>query len=376
MLVYSRFVIPLLLETKQQNMKELVRLRKKALQQGGYSLYLDIYLNGVRKYEFLKLYLVDEKTRQDKQANKETMRIAETVKAQRIVDIERGNFNLLKSSSETVVNWYISEIERKKREGMMYSNLQNTLPLVRSYFDQIKLKDLTREHIIKFKEFILNIKNIKKSTKKTYFASFKAAINQAVKLGKVKTDVMVMVGELPAAETHREFLTMEEVKILAASECKKPILKRAFLFSCLTGLRYIDITRLTWANVSVIDGFTRLTFTQKKTGGHEYLDISNQAVPLMGKRGADHDFIFKNFRYNSRISRELTQWVNSVGINKKISFHCARHTFAIMMLELGVNIAVIQKLLGHKTLATTLVYAKVLDKSKREAVTLIPNLII
>ena len=356
--------------------KEIVRLRKKPLSQGGSSLYLDIYKDGVRQYEFLKLYLVPERTRQDKQMNKETLRIAEAVKAQRIIEIERDGFNLSKSSTETVESLFCTELERKKREGMMYTNMQNTLPFVRDFFGKMQVKDLTRDKVIKYKEYIAEKPNLSRNTKNAYFSCFKAAINNAIKLGKVRAEVLTLVGGLPLAETHREFLTMDEVKLLAATDYKSDGLKRAFLFSCLTGLRGIDIAKLKWSNVSVVGGYTRLTFVQQKTGGQEYLEISEQAAALMGEKGEADGLVFPDFNKTStKNGKKLTKWVRSVGIDKQITFHCARHTFAVMMLELGVNIAVIQKLLGHRDLATTLIYAKVLDKSKREAVTLIPKLI-
>lgn len=355
--------------------KEIVRLRRKELSQGGCSLYLDIYKAGVRKYEFLKLYLVPERTRQDKQTNKETLRIAEAVKAQRIVEIERDGFNLSKTSTETVADWFVAELERKRREGMMITNLQNTLSLVRDFFGRTMLKDLTRDKVILYKEHIAQMPNISKNTKHAYFSCFKAAVNQGIRKGKIKADALVTVGGLPSVDSNREFLTMDEVRRLAATDCKDGGLKRAFLFSCLTGLRSIDIVHLVWGNVSTVGGFTRLTFKQQKTGVHEYTEINPQAAALLGERGADGERVFADFRKNTKTSAKLAAWVKSAGIGKHITFHCARHTFAVMMLELGVNIAVIQKLLGHRDLATTLIYAKVLDKTKREAVTMIPQLI-
>lgn len=120
-------------------------------------------------------------------------------------------------------------------------------------------------------------------------------------------------------------------------------------------------------------GMTRIMFTQQKTKKREWLDISEQAVGVMGERGRDTD---KVFDMRSRPNPYIADWVEDAGITgKRITFHSARHTFAVMMLELGVNIAVIQKLLGHKSLATTMIYAKVVDKSKREAVSRIPQLI-
>lgn len=362
-------------QSNRKMSKEIVRLRRKALSQGGCSLYLDIYKDGVRKYEFLKLYLVPERTRQDKQTNKETLRIAETVKAQRIVEIERDGFNLSKASRETVMDLLERELERKKKEGMMYYSLHYTLIFAREFFGSMMLKDLTRDKMVMYKEYIAQ-KDLSQNTKHAYFSAFTAAISQGVKYGKVKPEIMSMVGSLPRAETNREFLTMDEVKKLAATDCKDGGLKRAFLFSCLTGLRSIDIARLTWGNVSTVGGFTRLTFVQQKTKGQEYLEISEQAAALMGERGDEGDLVFGDFdKWSTRNKYKLAAWLKKAGINKHITFHCARHTFAVMMLELGGNIAVIQKLLGHRDIDTTLIYAKVLDKTKREAVTMIPRLI-
>ena len=146
------------------------------------------------------------------------------------------------------------------------------------------------------------------------------------------------------------------------------------MFSCLTGLRKSDIEKLTWGEIRKQDDFTRIVFKQKKTGGQEYLDISAQAAAYLGPRKNDDDRVFEGFTYGAWTSLELKRWAVAAGITKNITFHCGRHTFAVMMLDLGADIYTVSKLLGHRELSTTQIYAKVLDKNKQAAVNLIPNI--
>ena len=161
---------------------------------------------------------------------------------------------------------------------------------------------------------------------------------------------------------------------MAATPCRYPILKRTFLFSCLTGLRKSDIQKLTWSEVQKFGDYTRIVFKQKKTGGQEYLDISPQAEKYLGERGNPEDPVFTGFTYGAWTSLELQRWSMAANINKNLTFHCGRHTFAVLMLDLGADIYTVSKLLGHKELATTQIYAKVLDKNKQNAVSLIPDI--
>jgi integrase len=130
-----------------------------------------------------------------------------------------------------------------------------------------------------------------------------------------------------------------------------------------------------WGEIQEFGGHTRITFKQKKTGGQEYLDINSQAVIYLGEPRKSTDRVFAGFRYNSQVLIELKRWCLLAGITKKdVTFHTGRHTFAVMMLDLGADIYTVSKLLGHKELSTTQIYPKVLDKKKQEAVNLIPDI--
>ncbi|MEF2792845.1 MAG: site-specific integrase, partial [Alistipes dispar] len=112
----------------------------------------------------------------------------------------------------------------------------------------------------------------------------------------------------------------------------------------------------------------------KKTSGQEYLDIPPQAAELMGERGKDAEHIFPDIHSPSCTNETIKRWVLRAGIHKDITFHCGRHTFAVMMLDLGTDIYTVSKLLGHRELSTTQIYAKVLDKNKQAAVAKIPDI--
>lgn len=75
-------------------------------------------------------------------------------------------------------------------------------------------------------------------------------------------------------ESTRMYLTVEDVRVLSKTPCSNDVIKRAFLFSCLTGLRRSDVVRLTWNDVKQQGKYTRIIFKQKKTGEQEYLDIT------------------------------------------------------------------------------------------------------
>ena len=123
------------------------------------------------------------------------------------------------------------------------------------------------------------------------------------------------------------------------------------------------------------DGFTRLTCRRKKTGGQEYLDITGEARKLMGEREADGEHPFKGMGAQQTYNRIVGEWARRAGINKRITFHCSRHTFATMMLNLGTDLFTVSKLLGHREVGTTQIYAKIVDKTKRAAVAAIPKVL-
>jgi integrase len=380
-------------KTSKSKRKESVTLRRKKLANGNVSLYLDIYWNGRRSYEFLKLYLTKAKTPLEKSINKETLATAEAIKAKRQIELQNNEYGFSSHFKlDTPFLDYFRKMckDREDSEGNS-GNWKSTLRHLENYCDEkTTFKDITADWINGFKDYLNNadkdthkvkhntdeyeFKPLSQNTKVSYFNKLRACINKAFDDRVLAINPLRGIEGFKQDETERVYLTLDEVKSLTATECRYPVLKRAFLFGCLTGMRKSDIEKMTWKDVQKFGDFTRVTFKQKKTGGQEYLDISEQAVGYMGERGKDNEKVFSGFKYNSYTLVELSKWCMKAGITKDVTFHTSRHTFAVLMLDLGAEIYTVSKLLGHKELKTTQIYSNILDKKKQEAVNLIPKL--
>jgi integrase len=375
--------------------KDPIKLRQRPNTSGTTSLYLDIYLDGKRKYEWLKLYLVPEHTRKDKEKNAETLRLAEAIRAKRIVELKNGKFGF---ESEFALqtrffDYYRSMCEKRlgSESRGNWGNWFSCLHHLKKYEprEDITFAEITPEWVQGFKNYLENTavawqhdvrertkdKPLARNSKVSYFNKLRACLNQAFEERIIAVNPMRGIDNFKAEEGTRMYLTIDEVKKLAQTECDYPKIKNAFLFSCLTGLRRSDIVKLTWGEVYQQGEYTRIIFKQKKTGGLEYLDLTEQAVALMGERKSPEVHVFPDVLSPSCTNHALQVWVTRAGINKDITFHCGRHTFATMMLDLGTDIYTTSKLLGHKNISTTQIYAKVLDKNKQAAVARIPNIL-
>lgn len=371
--------------------KEPIKLRKRITSKGFTSLYLDIYLNGRRSYEFLKLYLIPEKSREDKRKNIETLNFAEAIRAQRVIELQNNEYGFKQKSKE---NTLFFEYYRVCAKRVFRENSKGTwetwcvcLKHLERYEPnhQITFKSITPRWIQGFRNYLESttpFKNYKlkgnplsNNTKASYFNTLRAFLNQACKEAIIQENPMNGIKNFKAEESKRMYLTFEEVKKLVETPCSHDSVKKAFLFSCLTGLRRSDIIKMTWGEVQEQFGFIRIIFRQKKTKGQEYLDITPQAIELMGSRKEASERVFENIYMTNYTNKVLKKWVEKAGIKKEITFHCGRHTFATMMLDLGTDIYTVSKLLGHRDLSTTQVYAKVLDKNKQAAVASIPSIL-
>lgn len=377
--------------------KESVSLRRRALKNGNVSLYLDIYRNGKRDYEYLKLYLVPEKDKQSRQRNKETLALAEAIRAKRVVEVVNNEYEFRTVQKHVLFyDYFVALCEKKRgkledREGRgNWGNWMSCLRHLEIYDKHLKkrtLEEITNKYVLGFRDYLLNADawsadyrkrivdhKLNTLTARVYFCKLCSCVRTAIDNGFIHPSVLANVEAIKVEENERNYLTIDEVKRLANTDCCCPLIKRAFLFSCLTGLRRGDVINLKWKDVSKQGDYTRIVFKQQKTGGQEYIDISPQAAELLGEQGNPDDKIFAGLYSPGSTNRCIQTWCYNAGIGKKITFHCARHTFAVMMLDLGTDIYTVSKLLGHRAVATTQIYAKVLDKNKQAAVSRIPNI--
>jgi integrase len=363
--------------------KQIVRLRNKELKDGSKSLYLDIYHNGKRRKEYLKLHLVKPKSGLDRETNKQTERLAEHIRAQRQTELQNSKYSFDDGSKLDInfLGYFESLVEKKISSKGNYSNWDGCLKHLKNYCSpETTFRDIDQDFVEGFRRHIYEVAKTKsntllsKNSQSSYFNKFKAALQAAFDERIVNENFSRKVKGITPEETHREYLTIDELRSLKKADCKNPVMKTAFLFSCLTGIRYSDIHKMKWSEVQKQEDSYRVVFRQQKTKGQEYLDITAQAQKLLGEAGSPEERVFTGLKYSSWNNLELQRWVMRAGITKTITFHCGRHTFAIMLLERGVDIFTVSKLLGHKDLKTTQVYAKILDEKKREAVKRIPDI--
>ena len=346
-------------------MKSPVQIRERKLKNGGSSLYLDIYTEGKRMYESLNLYTVPDTTPKNRADNRRIWEIAEEIRRKRTIEIQE--YGIVSQSQELV-----ADVAKKMLNPKQYSIV---VRLVTSINPKAKCADINKHFAKKIIAYLEEQNNMIDSSKRMYYRTFSTFVRKLVKEDMIPS---FLLPDTPfhVVETRREFLTVEEMRLFANVETKtenEKQVKRMFLFCCLTGLRYVDAVQITYGDFEEMDGRLRLNFRQQKTRGVEYYDLSEQVRPWVGS-GAKSDLVFpvsKNRLYNYGDLRLL---VDRAKIDKHITFHCARHSFAILMISLGVDIYTTSKLLGHRSVSTTQIYARVLDESKRKAVDLIPKI--
>lgn len=377
---------------KQVKIKEPVRLRQKTLTNGNKSLYLDIYSQGKRRYEFLKLYIIPGASREVKESNKQTLQLANAIKSQRIIELQTGAYHFCPESKTVMFFDYFTSLAYKRKARTSQESWMNCLHYLKMYETKknLKLTDIDTRWVKGFRgyldgEVIAWQSDIRKqnrprqglmeSTKALYFQKLVACLNQAVKDGLIPKSPASNVQGFTAAKSERVYLTIDEVRQLGRTECGHPVLKDMFLFSCMTGLRWSDIINIQWHNIRHEDGSIRIVFTQQKTNNLEYLDISEQAASIIRKCDKGNKSVFNVSMSASMANYNLRVWAAAAGIKKHITFHTGRHTFATMMLTLGADIYTVSKLLGHRDLKTTQVYAEIIDNKKRDAVNRIPSII-
>lgn len=269
----------------------------------------------------------------------------------------------------------ITERHSRSSESIIV-NWKRVLELLKIFSkdEDITFSQINSEFIERFRHFMLSAPcgggksgTISINTASTYFSIFLAALKQAFVDGYFTVDIAAKTKGIKGEERRREHLTMDELNRLAATDCDMPILKRASLFSALTGLRLSDIQKLKWSEVQQVDGKYRLNFTQQKTKGVEYMPISEQAYQLCGERLDPDRLVFEDLPDSAWISNPLKRWIFKAGITRKITFHCFRHTYATLQLANGTDIYTVSKMLGHTNVQTTQIYAKVVDEKKEQA---------
>jgi len=362
-----------------------VTLREKKISKGRKSLYLDFYpairnpaTGKTTRREFLGLYIY-EKPRSpfETQENKSNRALAENIRSDRHTQIQNGKYGFQNEAKRNTsfLDFFKKLADSKYTSEGNYGNWLSSYNYLCTYFEHgLTMGEIDEHTLEEYKEYF-NSLPLAQNTKHTYFNKIMSGIKQAYKKGFLPENYANKVDSIKSEETKREFVTLEELRVLAKTECDNQIVKQAFIFSALTGLRFSDIAKLTWGDLQGNEekGYF-IRFQQKKTKGQETLDIPKSARNLLGEPRNYKDKIFKGLKYSAWTNVKIKEWVLRAGIFKRITFHCARHSFATIQLDLGTDIYTVSKLLGHKELKTTQIYAKIMDKNKKKAMNKLDDL--
>lgn len=370
-----------------------INLRKKKLENNYSSLFLEYYLGysknkqgkikHKRKYEFLDIKVYTEpKNKEQREHNKELFKLAESIIHKKEIECIGKEYDFKGLTQKKIslfdfINNEISGLEIKKTTKAFYKSVATLL------FDYCNpditfLNDVNQSFILGFKEFLNNHTNsigltLKPNSKNAYYSRFKTWIISAHSQGYINENPFTNIKNFKPEKTEKIYLTFDEIQKLDKTECKIELFKRAFLFSCFAGLRISDLKNLEWNQIIKGNAGYKIHFKQQKTNNREYLPLNNQALKYLGDIKNTNEKVFKGLTGNNLAIKILNQWGKNAGIEKYISFHTARHTFATLLISSGVDLYSVSKFLGHKSYKTTEIYAKITNTKLYNEINKIPE---
>ena len=373
---------------KPSKIREPIRLRMKPLNNGSKSLYLDIYRNGKRSYEYLKMYIIPETDDNARKRNIVTMTAANAIKSKRIIEMTNGEAGIKMPDEKPKMllsEWmqqYMANQESKGKKGL--HQIKVAMQILKDYAgEQVTMEGVDKTFCKGYIDYLLTEyqpmgKPISRFTAQNYYRVLNCALNAAVRADIIKVNPMNKLDnseKIRRPDSKREYMTIEEIRSLIATPMEYSAVKNSYLFSCFCGLRISDIIGLKWKNVYIDNGQYRLEVVMQKTKEPIYLPLSPEALKWMPERGEKtaEDRVF-DLPSPTYINVILKPWAKAAGIDKHFTFHTARHTFATMMLTLGADLYTTSKLLGHSDVQVTQVYAKIVNRKKDEAVNLVNGL--
>lgn len=354
-----------------------VTIRQRGISKGRYSLYLDFYpairipeTMQMSRREYLGIYIYEKpRTEIEKEYNREMLTKAEAIRAIRVQSIINENFGFLdknKRNADFLDYFYQVSTRKDPKWSMVYAHFEKFVK------GKCSFGDVTVDLCRKFRAYLLFTDQLKSTKLKVsqnsaagYFSTFRSLLKIAYRDKLINENINEFLESIDIKDTKKEYLTLDELKILSETPCAIPVLKTASLFSCLTGLRISDILKLDWSEiVFASDGEYCMRICTEKTETETTLPISLEALQLCGERSTGK--VFKGLERNMT-QQPLKSWITSAGIDKNITFHCFRHTFATLQIALGTDIYTVSKMLTHKNVSTTQIYADLVNSKKRES---------
>lgn len=374
------------------------KLKQKRLSDGTLSLYLDYYLGRVeerdrttgeikskvqRKREFLKLTLLaNPRTPLERQQNKEVMATALEIRRKREDELLKSGYGIEVKRKKVEANFldyfqsYIDNYTKKDIRMIQiafqrFKDFLEATPEYQCYSIKIKPSQIDKDMMLAFTEYLQS--RSKGEGAKSIWQRFKKVVNHAIEHDVMLKDptkgISIKVDE---GMLRKDVLSQEEIQTLINThyENENPIIQRAFIFCAITGMRFCDVKDLRFSNIDFSNKLMR--FEQNKVMGHSsssgvVIPLNETMLNLIGESPETDELIFPLPTYETCL-KALKRWVKRAGIQKKISWHCARHSFATNLLINTANVKVVQSLMGHSTLRYTERYMRAIDEQKQQAI--------
>lgn len=342
-----------------------------------------------RRKENLSLYLIEKpRTPAERQQNKETLELATKIRAEREQEFKESmlGYRLKKDRTINFLDYFQAYIDSytKKDLRMMQIALSRFKDFLKEQYPiyefSIKPELITKDMMIQFVDY-LQSRSVGEGAKSIY-QRFKKVIRYAIEHDvMLKDPCKAVTCKVDEQILRKDVLSLEEIQILINChyENENPNVRHAFILSLYCGLRFCDVKDLTYKNVDYSNKL--LKFEQTKTKGHSansgvVIPLNDGLLSVIGEPPADgnKDALIFNLPSYESCCKSVKRWVKRAGINKHISWHCARHSFAVNILNNGANIKTVASLLGHSGLKHTEKYTRAVDKLKEEAINSLPEL--
>jgi site-specific recombinase XerD len=344
-----------------------VTLRKRKNANGTTTLMLVIYSNGIRSYERLE-HLQQSKPSSfvNRENNKKKLQQANDLLITRAAELQANGYNVVTAAGKKIiitvwmqsfVNGYTKKDKRNmqgalnrfcdflietKKQGLIFGNL--TALIIEDFIDYLEA-------------------NSTGEGASSYYSRFKKMVKQAYRKRLLIENVLDMVErKVKGKAKKKDILTLAELKTLAETPTESSEVKRAFLFTCVTGLRWIDIKGLNWTSINLNN--RQMNVTQSKTGENVSTPLNDTAIKLLGEVGKGPVF---NLPTANGANKTLKAWVSRAKIEKKITWHNGRHAYGSNLIYNGVDILTVSKLLGHTSMKHTQRYVDASNEMKQNA---------
>ncbi|WP_278365815.1 site-specific integrase [Butyricimonas virosa] len=380
------------------------KLKEKTLSDGQISLYLEYYLGYskqydeekdkeavkiIRKKEFLNLYIWQApRTPLERQQNKETLELAKKIRFEREQEMKAGKlgYRLEKKDNVNFLDYfqnYIDNYQKKDVRVIMMALAKFKAFLAKKhpvYANFIKPNNLNRDLMLEFVEYLQSI--CVGEGAHTIFQRFKKVVKYAEEHDVLhKNPCNGITCKIDDQVIKKDILSLEEIENLLNTryQGENPEIRKAFIFCLYTGIRFCDVVELKFSNVDYSNRL--LSFEQNKTSGHSkasnvVIPLNDGLISLIGHPSSpdNMDEVIFKLPSHTMCLKALRHWTARAGITKHITWHCARHSFAVNILNNGANIKTVASLLGHSGLKHTEKYTRAVDKLKEDAINSLPEL--